>query len=109
MAELDVRIAARPGEPRLRLDAVAAALARRAGAIGSLVVLVVAWEAAARSGIVTAFLLPPLSTVLARVGEDVTSGELAVNLGATMYRALIGFAIAGAGGIVLGILMARRP
>jgi ABC-type nitrate/sulfonate/bicarbonate transport system permease component len=93
----------------LRLEGVAAGLARRAGAIASLVVLVVAWEAASRSGVVTAFLLPPLSGVLARVGQDAASGELAINLGLTLYRALTGFAIAGVAGVVLGILMTRRP
>lgn len=108
MSELDAPIAAVPPAPGLRLDIVAAALARRAGAIGSLVVLVVTWEAASRAGIVTAFLLPPLSSVLARVGADAISGELAINLGATMYRALAGFVIAGAGGIALGILMTRQ-
>jgi ABC-type nitrate/sulfonate/bicarbonate transport system permease component len=92
-----------------RLDAAAAALGRRAGALGSLLVLIAGWEAASRSGLVTPFLLPPLSAVLARVWEDAASGELAVNLGLTLYRALAGFAIAGAGGVVIGILMSRRP
>src|SRR6266545_6609417 len=109
MSELDTPVLARPSEPGLRLDVVAAALARRAGAIGSLLVLVLAWEVAARSGIVTPFLLPPLSAVLARVGEDAASGELAINLGMTLYRALAGFAIAGVAGVLIGILMTRRP
>jgi ABC-type nitrate/sulfonate/bicarbonate transport system permease component len=86
----------------------AAWLKRRAGAIGSLVAVVLAWEVASRSGVVTTFLLPPLSAVLARVGEDAASGDLVVNLGATMYRALAGFAIAGLGGVALGIVMTRR-
>jgi ABC-type nitrate/sulfonate/bicarbonate transport system permease component len=73
------------------------------------VLVLVAWEVAARSGIVTAFLLPPLSAVLVRVGEDAMSGELFVNLGLTLYRALTGFAIASVCGVVLGILMTRRP
>jgi ABC-type nitrate/sulfonate/bicarbonate transport system permease component len=37
------------------------------------------------------------------------SGELTVNLGQTLYRALTGFAIAGVAGIAIGILMSRRP
>jgi ABC-type nitrate/sulfonate/bicarbonate transport system permease component len=86
----------------------AAWLKRRAGAIGSLVAVVLAWEVASRSGVVTTFLLPPLSAVLARVGEDAASGDLVINLGATMYRALAGFAIAGLGGVALGIVMTRR-
>jgi ABC-type nitrate/sulfonate/bicarbonate transport system permease component len=109
MSELDTPILVAPSPSGLRLDVVAGARARRAGAIASLLVLLVAWEAASRSGIVTAFLLPPLSAVLARVGHDAVSGELAVNLGATLYRALTGFAIAGAAGVALGIVMTRRP
>ncbi len=109
MSELDTPILARPAASGLRLEAIAVALARRAGAIASLLVLLVAWEASSRSGIVTAFLLPPLSAVLVRVGHDAMTGELAVNLGLTLYRALAGFAIAGAAGVVLGILMTRRP
>jgi ABC-type nitrate/sulfonate/bicarbonate transport system permease component len=110
MSELDTPLRAPAlAVPALRLDGALAALGRRAGAIASLLVLVVAWEAASRSGIVTPFLLPPLSAVLARVGEDAMSGELVVNLGLTLYRALAGFAIAGIAGIVLGILMTRRP
>jgi len=62
----------------------------------------------ARAQVVSAFLLPPLSVVLQRVWEDAASGELALNLGMTLYRALVGFAIAGAGGIAIGILMTRN-
>ena len=93
----------------LRLDLAIAGLARRAGAIASLLALLVGWEAASRAGIVTPFLLPPLSAVLARVWADALSGDLWLNLGQTLYRALAGFGIAGGLGIVLGILMTRRP
>ncbi|HEV2336622.1 MAG TPA: ABC transporter permease [Stellaceae bacterium] len=109
MSELDTPLLASPASSGLRLAGVGAGLAQRAGAVASLLALVIAWEGAARSGIVSAFLLPPLSAVLARVADDAVSGALAVNLGLTLYRAITGFAIAGAGGIVLGILMTRRP
>ena len=70
--------------------------------------LLAAWEAFARSGAVSNFLLPPFSVVIERVWQDAISGDLAVNLGQTLYRVLIGFVIAGASGIVLGILIARN-
>ncbi len=63
--------------------------------------LAVAWEGVARSGMVTPFMLPPLSVVLERIGSDAVSGELFLHLGLTLYRALAGFLIAAASGVVL--------
>jgi ABC-type nitrate/sulfonate/bicarbonate transport system permease component len=80
-------------------------LALRSAAI---VTLLVAWELAARSGAVTTFVLPPLSLVLERIWGDAVSGELWLNTGLTLYRALVGFAIAALGGIVLGVAMSRN-
>lgn len=74
----------------------------------TMILLLAAWEAFARSGAVTSFLLPPFSVVIERVWQDALSGDLAVNLGQTIYRVMIGFLIAGAAGIVLGILIARN-
>jgi ABC-type nitrate/sulfonate/bicarbonate transport system permease component len=109
MSELGNRLLPAAVPDGFRPELFFAALARRGGAIASLLALVVAWEVASRRGVVTPFLLPPLSAVLARVGEDGMSGDLAVNLGLTLYRALMGFAIAGSAGVLLGILMTRRP
>ena len=108
MTELNTSIVARPLGTGFRLDLAAAAVGRQAGAIVPLLVLVVGWEAASRSGIVTPFLLPPISAVLERVWQDALSGELAIDLGQTLFRSLVGFAIAGVGGVVLGILMTRQ-
>jgi ABC-type nitrate/sulfonate/bicarbonate transport system permease component len=73
----------------------------------TLILLLIVWEAAARSGVVSAFLLPSFSVVMERVWDDTVSGDLVVNLAQTLYRVAVGFAIAGALGIVLGILIAR--
>jgi ABC-type nitrate/sulfonate/bicarbonate transport system permease component len=109
MAELDTTLLVRPAAYGIRFDAAAAWFARRAGAVASLVLVLVAWEVTARAGIVSAFLLPPLSVVLERVYDDAISGDLVINLGLTLYRAVVGFAIAGAAGVALGITMTRRP
>ena len=74
----------------------------------TLILVLAAWEAFARSGAVTSFLLPPFSVVIERVWQDAASGDLAANLGQTLYRVMIGFVIAGASGIALGILIARN-
>jgi ABC-type nitrate/sulfonate/bicarbonate transport system permease component len=81
----------------------------RSGAgIFSILVLLIAWEAFARSGRVTAFMLPPFSSVAQRIYADAIGGELWRNLGVTMFRALTGFAIAAVGGVALGAMMARN-
>jgi taurine transport system permease protein len=65
------------------------------------------WEIVSRAKIVHPFLLPALSDVLARIGGDMSSGKVFVDLGLTLYRTLTGFFIAAAIAIPLGILMAR--
>jgi ABC-type nitrate/sulfonate/bicarbonate transport system permease component len=80
---------------------------RRGAGIFSILVLLVAWELFARSGKVTPFMLPAFSVVAERIYNDALHGELWINLGLTMYRALTGFFIAAAGGIVLGAVMSR--
>jgi ABC-type nitrate/sulfonate/bicarbonate transport system permease component len=77
------------------------------GRWSSLILLFVVWEITARSGSVTTFMLPSLTLVADRIWIDATEGDLLLNLGLTLYRSLLGFAIAGAGGILLGVLIAR--
>ncbi|HVC55945.1 MAG TPA: ABC transporter permease [Stellaceae bacterium] len=74
----------------------------------TLIVLLLVWEVVARAGVVSTFLLPAFSVVMERIWQDTLSGDLVTNLGQTLYRVLIGFAIAGSTGIVLGILIARN-
>jgi ABC-type nitrate/sulfonate/bicarbonate transport system permease component len=74
----------------------------------SVMAVALAWELTARSGMVTPFMLPRLSVVLARISSDAASGDLTQNLGFTLYRALAGFLIAAAVGIPLGIMITRN-
>jgi ABC-type nitrate/sulfonate/bicarbonate transport system permease component len=69
--------------------------------------VLIAWEVFARSGLVTPFMLPALSAVLERIWSDALSGELAINAGLTLYRAITGFLIAATAGIMLGMAMSR--
>ena len=73
----------------------------------SIILLFVCWEMAARSGAVTTFMLPSLSLVAEWIWSDAVSGDLLINTGATLYRAIVGFLIAAIGGIVLGMAMSR--
>ncbi len=75
----------------------------RAVARSSLIVaLLAAWQGLATSGTVTPFMLPPLSFVLECIVVDVF-----LHLGTTLYRALVGFAIATVAGAALGVVIAR--
>jgi taurine transport system permease protein len=51
-------------------------------------------------------MLPPFSVVVARIYSDAAGGDLWINLGVTMFRAMTGFVIAAVGGVTLGALMA---
>jgi len=108
MARLDdhAALAAAPDlaeAPASRFD-----IALRIGARSiAILLLLIAWEVAARTGRVTPFMLPAFSAVVARISADAASGALWINLGLTIYRALAGFVIAGVGGVALGALMSR--
>jgi ABC-type nitrate/sulfonate/bicarbonate transport system permease component len=80
---------------------------RRGAGIFSILVVLIAWELFAKSGKVTPFMLPAFSVVAERIYTDALHGDLWINLGLTMYRALTGFCIAAVGGIALGALMSR--
>jgi ABC-type nitrate/sulfonate/bicarbonate transport system permease component len=67
------------------------------------------WELVARSGIVTPFQLPTLTSVLARIWSNAVTGDLFINTGVTLYRALAGFCIAAVLGVALGTAMSRVP
>jgi len=86
-----------------RLDAVF----RSGAGIFSILLLLIFWELFARSGKVTLFMLPPFSVVARYIYHDAVAGDLWINLGLTLYRALVGFFIAATLGIVLGALMSR--
>jgi len=71
-------------------------------------VLLIAWELAARLGLVIAFLLPPLSVVVTRIATDFISGQLPMDIAITLYRTLVAFALAAVTGVTIGILISRN-
>jgi ABC-type nitrate/sulfonate/bicarbonate transport system permease component len=74
----------------------------------SVALLLIAWEALARSGTFTPFQLPALSAVIARIWDDGVSGDLWLNTGLTLYRALTAFLICTVFGIAIGMAMTRN-
>jgi ABC-type nitrate/sulfonate/bicarbonate transport system permease component len=97
-----------PAPSGIRLDRIAPVLGQWLAGLLPLIAVVVVWEGVARAHILTAFLLPPLSAVLERIWDDAASGDLLLNLGTTLYRAMAGFAIAAVAGVALGIVMSRN-
>ena len=71
-----------------------------------LALLAVAWELAARLGLVSQLALPPLSQVALAWMQMLQSGELVANAASSLWRAGAGLALAIAVGAALGIAMA---
>src|SRR5947208_3052011 len=71
-----------------------------------LVLLALAWELAARSGLVSTLALPPLTQVAAAWVELLRDGDLITNGAASLWRAGAGLFLAIVIGSALGIFMA---
>ena len=70
-------------------------------------VSLVIWEAAARSGLWSPLLLPSLERIFRELFLFFTRGESLLEAWVSLERALGGFALAAAVGILLGMLMGR--
>jgi len=68
-----------------------------------------AWEAAARSGTWSPLLFPPLENIALELGRLLASWDFLLEAWVTLARALGGFALAAACGVLLGVLMGRSP
>ncbi len=71
-----------------------------------LVIIALAWEIGARTGIVSTLALPPLSEVIMSWLDLLKSGELITNGAASLWRAVAGLSLAIVVGAALGIFMA---
>jgi len=76
--------------------------------VASIVALLAAWEILAQSGTLTPFQLPAFSRVLMRIWRDAVIGDLLINTGLTLYRALVSFAICAVFGVAIGVAMSRN-
>jgi sulfonate transport system permease protein len=68
------------------------------------VAFLVAWELAARTGALSARVLPEPLAVIRAIWTLVQSGEMAADVKVSAWRALMGFAIGGGIGLALGLL-----
>jgi NitT/TauT family transport system permease protein len=92
----------------MRTDSVAGR--RRTGLWRLLAVLalLVAWEIAGRSGWFSPLVLQPASTVLAFLAGQLASGAIWPHLWLTLYELLVGFAIAAALGLGVGLFVGTK-
>lgn len=72
-----------------------------------LILVVIVWQLAASAGVLPKTVLPSFFDVAAAFAALMRSGELVGHTAASLARAATGFAIAVAGGIALGLVMAR--
>jgi taurine transport system permease protein len=93
----------------LRPGSMVRQLRQALAASGSVLAVLLLWEVLGRSGVFSAFLLPGLGTVLARLASDLASGDLVTELAQTLSTAALGFAIASLCGVALGIAIVRLP
>jgi NitT/TauT family transport system permease protein len=69
--------------------------------------VLLAWEALSRSDLVSHRLVPGLADIAQVFAANMASGEIPFQAGISLGRALSGFGLAIAAGVVLGALMAR--
>jgi taurine transport system permease protein len=103
---------ARPAEEmymvlRLRLRKCLGIGASALASVCSILILIVAWEVYARSGLTTQFLLPAPTVILRDILRQMADGSWFISVALTMYRALSGWVFAAIIGVPLGIMMAR--
>jgi ABC-type nitrate/sulfonate/bicarbonate transport system permease component len=70
-------------------------------------VALVAWELAARSGLWSPIVFPPLGKIAHEFVRFVSQSDALLEAWTSLYRALGGFALAAAVGVVTGIVMGR--
>ncbi len=76
--------------------------------LGLLALVLAAWELLPRHGLVNPLLLPPLSDVLAMLGELLQRGQVREALGVSAFEVALAFAIAVPLGAALGVLIAEN-
>src|SRR5205823_12135012 len=77
-------------------------------AVIALGVLLIGWACISRFGPWPRYMLPGPGGVAQSLAHSLTSGELLRAIGTSLYRLFVGYAISGAAGITLGVMLARN-
>ena len=105
MASIEQSLPLSTHESTRYLDIIVGGLRRAFARSIAILTLLAVWEILPRLHLVEPAFLPPLSEVLATGWQLVLSGELLSHVNASLSRSLLGFALAIATGIPLGLLM----
>lgn len=79
------------------------------GRAAPVLLLLLVWEAATRTGLVDPAFLPTVTSILAALADLLRGGEVAQNLGVSLFRTFAGLGLATAAGVLLGLGMAVSP
>ncbi|WP_158807057.1 ABC transporter permease [Beijerinckia sp. L45] len=71
--------------------------------------LLVIWQLAVQAGLVDRRMFPPPSEILTTLFHMAETGELWINLGASLWRVGAGLAIGSTAGVTIGIIMGLSP
>jgi ABC-type nitrate/sulfonate/bicarbonate transport system permease component len=91
----------------VRTERTPGVLGLRLRSLVSVLIVLAAWEIAARAHMAPPILLPAFSTVALALAAHVADGSLFGDLALSLYRAFAGLALAGVIGVTSGMLMAR--
>jgi NitT/TauT family transport system permease protein len=86
---------------------MADAVTRFAARWYSVPLVLAVWEALARTGVISKRLMPSLVEIALATWESLMSGNLLFHASISLGRALTGYALAIAAGVLLGVAMAR--
>ena len=92
---------------RLRNENILGVLLNFISSYYSILIVALIWEILGRSGVVPYYFLPPLSDVLKSLFVHIIDGSLIYHTVITLFRAIVGYLLAAAIGIPLGLVMAR--
>lgn len=75
-----------------------------AASAASIAALLVLWEAVCLAGVVSPLFLPAPSQIVTSLWDMILAGEIGESLVASLYRIIIGFAVGGAFGLIVGLV-----
>lgn len=91
--------------PRVKKRATWFARTETLAALALALLVLGAWELAARAGWLSSLLFPAPSAISALLARMWETGELQTNLAMTLFRMLVGLALGGGAGLALGLVM----